>query len=139
MVGISRDKALSGRAELMTLPALSDMRAQVARLMEAGFIGEAGSARLRDYPRYLRAVALRRERLDGQVAKDRQMMDQLAGLQEAWLHGVAALPPGQPMPQHLRDSRWLLEEYRVSLFAQHLGTAQPVSDQRLRKALATSA
>ena len=132
------DKALSGRAELMTLPALSDMRAQVARLMEPGFIGEAGIARLRDYPRYLRAVALRRERLDGQVAKDRQLMDQLAGLQEAWLHGVAALPPGQPMPQHLRDSRWLLEEYRVSLWAQQLGTREKVSDQRIRKVLGTA-
>ncbi len=132
------DKALSGRAELMTLPALSDMRAQVARLMEPGFIGEAGIARLRDYPRYLRAVALRRERLDGQVAKDRQLMDQLAGLQEAWLHGVAALPTGQPMPQHLRDSRWLLEEYRVSLWAQQLGTREKVSDQRIRKVLGTA-
>ena len=132
------DKALSGRADLMTLPALSDMRGQVGRLMEPGFVAEAGIARLRDYPRYLRAVALRRERLDAQVARDRQLMDQLSGLQEAWLHGVAALPPGQPLPQHLRDSRWLLEEYRVSLWAQQLGTATKVSDQRIRKVLGTA-
>ena len=132
------DKALSGRADLMTLPALSDMRGQVGRLMEPGFVAEAGIARLRDYPRYLRAVALRRERLDAQVAKDRQLMDQLSGLQEAWLHGVAALPPGQPLPQHLRESRWLLEEYRVSLWAQQLGTATKVSDQRIRKVLGTA-
>ena len=65
-------------------------------------------------------------------------MDQLSGLQEAWLHGVAALPPGQPMPQHLRDSRWLLEEYRVSLWAQQLGTREKVSDQRIRKVLGTA-
>ena len=51
---------------------------------------------------------------------------------------VAALPPGQPMPQHLRDSRWLLEEYRVSLWAQQLGTREKVSDQRIRKVLGTS-
>ena len=132
------DKALSGRADLMTLPALSDMRGQVGRLMEPGFVAEAGIARLRDYPRYLRAVALRRERLDAQVARDRQLMDQLSGLQEAWLHGVAALPPGQPLPQHLRDSRWLLEEYRVSLWAQQLGTSTKVSDQRIRKVLGTA-
>jgi len=132
------DKALSGRADLMTLPALADMRAQLARLMAPGFVGDAGIARLRDYPRYLRAVALRRERLDAQVAKDRQLMDQLAGLQEAWLHGVAALQAGQPMPQHLRDSRWLLEEYRVSLWAQQLGTREKVSDQRIRKVLGTA-
>ena len=132
------DKAISGRADLMTLPALTDMRAQVGRLMAPGFIGEAGVTRLRDYPRYLRAVAHRRERLDAQVARDRQLMDQLSGLQEAWLHAVAALPDGQPVPQHLRDARWLLEEYRVSLFAQQLGTREKVSDQRIRKVMGRS-
>ncbi len=130
------DKAISGRADLMTLPALTDMRAQVGRLMAPGFVGDAGVRRLRDYPRYLGAVTHRRERLDGQVARDRQLMDQLAGLQEAWLHAVAALPDGQPVPQHLRDARWMLEEYRVSLFAQQLGTREKVSDQRIRKVMA---
>lgn len=130
------DKAISGRADLMTLPALTDMRAQVGRLMTPGFVGDAGVRRLRDYPRYLGAVTHRRERLDGQVARDRQLMDQLAGLQEAWLHAVAAVPDGQPVPQHLRDARWMLEEYRVSLFAQQLGTREKVSDQRIRKVMA---
>lgn len=130
------DKAISGRADLVTLPALTDMRAQVARLMGVGFVAEAGPARLRDLGRYLAAVMLRRERLDQQVARDRQLMDQVSGLQEAWLHAVAALPDGQPAPQHLRDARWLLEEYRVSLFAQQLGTREKVSDQRIRKVMA---
>ncbi|MBC2931465.1 ATP-dependent RNA helicase HrpA [Nocardioides sp. zg-1228] len=132
------DRAISGRADLITLPALTDMRAQVERLMAPGFIGEAGVSRLRDYPRYLAAVTHRRERLDGQVARDRQLMDQVSGLQEAWLHAVAALPEGQPMPQRLREARWLLEEYRVSLFAQQLGTATKVSDQRIRKVMGTA-
>jgi ATP-dependent helicase HrpA len=131
------DKALSGRADLMTLPALTDMRGQVGRLVERGFVGEAGLARLRDYPRYLAAVVHRREKLDSQVARDRQLMDQVSGLQDAWLHAVAALPDGQPMPAQLRQARWLLEEYRVSVFAQHLGTREKVSDQRIRKALTT--
>ena len=137
------DKALSGRAELSTLPALTDLTAQVARLVTDGFLGEAGLSRLRHYPRYLAAVEARRARLGGgaarDVAHDRQLMDQVLPLQEAYLHQVAALPPGRPPGAGLREVRWLLEEYRVSLFAQHLGTAQPVSDQRLRKALATSA
>lgn len=132
------DKAISGRADLMTLPAMTDMRAQVARLMAPGFIGDAGIGRLRDHPRYLGAVTHRRERLDGQVARDRQLMDQVSGLQEAWLHAVAALPVGQPMPRHLRESRWLLEEYRVSLFAQQLGTREKVSDQRIRKIMGSA-
>ncbi|WP_425489408.1 ATP-dependent RNA helicase HrpA [Nocardioides piscis] len=92
------DKALSGRAELTTLPALTDMRAQVERLVSRGFVGDSGAARMRDYPRYLAAVQHRRERLDEQVARDRQLMDQLADLQAAWLHQVAALPPVSRRP-----------------------------------------
>jgi ATP-dependent helicase HrpA len=132
------DKAISGRADLMTLPALTDMRAQVGRLMAPGFVGEAGTTRLRDYPRYLHAVAYRRERLDAQVARDRQLMDQLSGLQDAWLHAIAALPDGQPVPRHMHEARWMLEEYRVSLFAQPLGTREKVSDQRIRKVMGRS-
>ena len=63
------------------------------------------------------------------------MMDQLADLQGAWLHQVAALAPGRPPHESLRRVRWMLEEYRVQLWAQQLGTAQSVSDQRIRKAL----
>ncbi len=132
------DRAISGRADLMTLPAMTDMRAQVGRLMAPGFVADAGTTRLRDYPRYLAAVTQRRERLDAQVAKDRQLMDQLAGLQEAWLHAAAAVPDGQPLPQHLREARWMLEEYRVSLFAQQLGTREKVSDQRIRKVMGSA-
>ncbi|PVG81761.1 ATP-dependent RNA helicase HrpA [Nocardioides gansuensis] len=132
------DKVLSGRADLMTLPALTDMRAQVSRLMAPGFVGEAGPAVLREYPRYLAAVVHRRERLESQVARDRQLMDQIADLQQAWLHRVEALPEGMPLTASLREARWLLEEYRVSLWAQHLGTRQPVSDQRIRKALGSA-
>ncbi|WP_397203860.1 ATP-dependent RNA helicase HrpA [Nocardioides sp.] len=130
------DKELSGRAELMTLPALTDMKAQVARLVSRGFIGEAGAAQLREFPRYLAAVQHRRARLDEQVARDRQLMDQMADLQDAWLHQLAALPAGRPPSAGQRAVRWLLEEYRVSLWAQQLGTLGSVSDQRIRKALA---
>jgi ATP-dependent helicase HrpA len=133
------DKVLSGRAELTTLPALTDMKSQVERLMSRGFIGEAGAVRLREYPRYLKAVQHRRERLDEQVARDRQLMDQMAHLQDAWLNQMAALPEGRPPSAGQRAVRWLLEEYRVSLWAQHLGTSGSVSDQRIRKALAAVA
>ncbi len=129
-------KVLSGRAELVTLPALTDMKAQVGRLVCRGFVGDAGAARLREFPRYLAAVQQRRARLDEQVARDRQLMDQIADLQAAWLHQIAALAPGRPPSAGQRAVRWLLEEYRVSLWAQHLGTKGSVSDQRIRKALA---
>ncbi|WP_167880442.1 ATP-dependent RNA helicase HrpA [Nocardioides guangzhouensis] len=129
------DKTLSGRAEMSTLPALSDMKAQVARLVRRGFVAEAGVEQLRQLPRYLAAVDLRRERLDGDVVRDRQLMGQIADLQAAWEHRVEALPEGRPPGAALRQVRWMLEEYRVSLWAQQLGTAYPVSDARIRKAL----
>jgi ATP-dependent helicase HrpA len=131
------DKLLSGRAELATLAAMQDMGAQLARLMRRGFLGDAGADRLRRYPTYLAAIRRRRERLDEQVARDRQLMDQVLGLEEAWLHHVEALPEGRPPGERLRQARWMLEEYRVSLWAQQLGTDAPVSDQRIRRLLAT--
>ena len=130
------DRMLSGRAELATLPALQDMREQLARLVGPGFLGEAGADRLRRFPTYLLAVRRRREQLDERVVRDRQLMDQLTPVQEAVLNQLAALPAGRPPGERLRRARWMLEEYRVSLFAQQLGTDGPVSDQRIRKLLA---
>src|SRR6478609_3277377 len=129
------EKALSGRAEMLMLPALTDMRAQLARLVHAGFVGDAGATQLRRYPTYLSALEQRRERLDAQLNRDRQLMDQVADLQDAYLHQVEALPAGRPPGEHLRQVRWMLEEYRVSLWAQQLGTPYPVSDQRIRRSL----
>jgi ATP-dependent helicase HrpA len=120
---------------MATLPALSDMKAQVARLVRRGFVADAGVEQLRQLPRYLAAVDLRRERLDGDVVRDRQLMDQVSDLQSSWEHQVEALPEGRPPGAALRQVRWMLEEYRVSLWAQQLGTAFPVSDARIRKAL----
>ncbi|WP_235558561.1 ATP-dependent RNA helicase HrpA [Nocardioides sp. Leaf285] len=132
------EKSLSGRADMAMLPALTDMRAQLARLVHRGFVAEAGTTWLRRYPTYLAALDQRRARLDqgGAAAhRDRLLMDQVADLQAAWAHRTEALAPGRPPGEALRQVRWLLEEWRVSLWAQQLGTAVPVSDQRIRKAL----
>jgi ATP-dependent helicase HrpA len=128
------DKALHGRVEMDQLPSMNDLRSQLERLVHAGFVAEAGATALRDYPRYLRAMLARIERL-GDRLRDRDLMDRVLPLQEAWRHRVAALPGGRPMPEDLRRVRWMLEEYRVSLWAQQLGTPTPVSDARIRKAL----
>ena len=128
------DKALHGRVEMSLLPAMTDLRAQLARLVHDGFIGDAGAAALREYPRYLKAMTARIDRL-GDLARDRELMDRVEELQQSWQHRVDALPAGRPVGAGLRSVRWMLEEYRVSLWAQQLGTAQSVSDARIRKAL----
>jgi ATP-dependent helicase HrpA len=130
------DRLLSGSADLTMLPALSDMKAQVGRLVHRGFVSEVGARQLRQLPRYLAAVRTRRERLASSVNRDRQLMDQVANLQEAYLHRVESLPGGRPPGAGLVAVRWMLEELRVSLWDQSRGTAYPVSDTRIRKALA---
>jgi ATP-dependent helicase HrpA len=129
------DRLLSGRADMTTLPALTDMKAQLARLVHRGFVAEKGTAWLRRMPVQLMALQRRREQLETQVNRDRQLMDTIGDLQEAYLHRLAALPEGRPAGEQLRQVGWMLEEYRVSLWAQQLGTAFPVSDARIRKAL----
>jgi ATP-dependent helicase HrpA len=128
-------KALTGRVELPLLSAMNDLRGQLEGLVSTGFVSRAGAGALASYPRYLAAMDERLARLAADPGRDRGLMDQVGALQEAWQHRVAALPPGRPPGRALRDVRWLLEEYRVSLWAQRLGTAQPVSDARIRKAL----
>ena len=122
------------------LPALADMKAQLERLVHPGFLSDAGPEQLHRYRTYFRALTLRREALEqggAAVNGDRQLMDRIAELQDSYLHQVAALPEGRPPGEKLRQVRWMLEELRVSLWAQQLGTAYPVSEQRVRKALAT--
>jgi ATP-dependent helicase HrpA len=131
------ERLLTGRAELATLAALQDMREQVARLVGRGFLGEAGADRLRRFPTYLLAVRQRRQRLEEDLLRDRQRMEQVRPLDDAFAHQLAALPEGCPPGERLRRARWMLEELRVSLFAQQLGTDGPVSDQRIRKLLAS--
>jgi ATP-dependent helicase HrpA len=117
---------------------MSDMRSQVGRLVRRGFVADTGADQLRHLPRYLAAVRTRRERLPTSLVRDRALMDQVVPLEEAYLHRVAALRTGQPEPLALRRVRWMIEELRVSLWAQQLGTAYAVSDARVRKALAAA-
>jgi ATP-dependent helicase HrpA len=128
------DKLLTGRVDMYQLPAVTDMKAQMARLFTPGFIAEAG-VHLRRYPTYVGALLNRRGRLgDGAgLRRDQDLMAQFADLAERYLHAVAALPDGRPAGGALREVRWMLEEWRVSLWAQQLGTAYPVSDARIRR------
>lgn len=132
------ERLLSGRAEMAQLPALTDLKAQLARLVRDGFVGDAGAVRLRRHRVWLAAMRERRQALatggQGALLKDRQRMDLVQPLQEAWLARVGALPEGRPPGAGLRGIGWMLEEYRVSLWAQHLGVDGPVSDVRIRKA-----
>jgi ATP-dependent helicase HrpA len=129
------DRLLQGRVDLTVLPAMTDLRGQLGRLVHPGFVAEVGAEPLRSYPRYLAAMRRRREKLDDDPMSDRALQARVEPLQEAWQHRVDALREGEPPDQQLVTVRWLLEELRVSLWAQQLGTPVPVSEARIRKLL----
>ena len=109
-----------------------DLREQLDALLTPGFLRELPTARLVHYPRYLKAMRLRGERLRQDPAKDQQRMLQVMPYWRAYLQHRAAGADAAA----LAELRWLIEEWRVSLFAQELKTAEPVSAKRLAKALA---
>jgi ATP-dependent helicase HrpA len=109
-----------------------DMREQFDALLAAGILRELPATRLAHLPRYLKAMRLRGERLRQDPAKDQQRMLQVMPYWRAWLQHRAAGDDAAA----LDELRWLIEEWRVSLFAQELKTAEPVSAKRLARALA---
>ncbi|MFD2674323.1 ATP-dependent RNA helicase HrpA [Gulosibacter bifidus] len=121
---------------LAFLGSLTDMREQLDALIFNGFISRTGIARLPHLQRYLRAISYRCERLSQNAATERagslEMVTALALYREAG----GTLPPEPDASATMCDARWMLEELRVSLFAQQLGTATPASLKRLRKLLA---
>nr|WP_199047550.1 ATP-dependent RNA helicase HrpA [Dyella sp. ASV24] len=106
-----------------------DLREQLDALLTSGFLRELPTSRLAHYPRYLKAMRLRAERLQQDPAKDQQRMLQVLPFWRDYLKHRAAGTGG------LDELRWLIEEWRVSLFAQELKTPEPVSAKRLTRAL----
>jgi ATP-dependent helicase HrpA len=110
-------------------PAREDVARQLGRLVFPGFVSATGAARLRDVERYLRAASRRLERLPNAPAPDVDRMRSIHELEAEYERRVSA---GRPLP----EVRWLLEELRVSHFAQSLGTRGQVSAKRIRRLLA---
>ena len=111
-----------------------DVDAQLQRLVGARFVADTPWERLQHVPRYLKAVALRLDKLRADPARDAARMAEIRPLEQRWLRRTAELR-GAPHAA-LADYRWLLEELRVGLFAQELRTPQPVSVKRLDRAWA---
>ncbi|MEE3923599.1 ATP-dependent RNA helicase HrpA [Pseudomonas viridiflava] len=126
-------KRFKGKIDLAQAVAPNDIKAQLGKLVYPGFVRETPAQWLKEMPRYLKAIEMRLEKLPGQVQKDRVWSIELAGL---WAQYQARADKhrqeGKRDPE-LAVYRWWMEEYRVSLFAQQLGTKMPVSDKRLSK------
>jgi ATP-dependent helicase HrpA len=118
-------------------PSFDDLRDQLAALVPDDVTTRTGLARLPHLVRYLQAMKQRLDRLPQDVARDQMLMDRVHAVEDAWHDALDALPAGTPVPPTLADVHWQLEELRVSLFAQQLGTAAPVSEKRILQALQT--
>ncbi|WP_306232256.1 ATP-dependent RNA helicase HrpA [Agrococcus beijingensis] len=146
------DRAIRDGASLAHMAALADARAHLDQLVFDGFVSRTGLARLGRLEVYVRAIEHRVKRLPEAANRDRIWMTEVEQATALYLEAGGTLPlarevadavpgPGASAPEgaakaeRLVTARWLLEELRVSLFAQQLGTSGPVSLQRIRKAL----
>ncbi|MBL6279481.1 ATP-dependent RNA helicase HrpA [Micromonospora fiedleri] len=126
---------LGATRNLAVVAALADIRNQLTGLVHAGFITEVGYARLSDLLRYLTAIERRLDRLPGNPPRDKQLQDRIAVVQREYDEMLAALPPARRDSVAVQQIRWMIEELRVSVFAQALGTPYPISEQRIYRAM----
>jgi ATP-dependent RNA helicase HrpA len=116
-------------------PAVVDMRAQLDRLIYPGFVTATGYRQLPQLTRYLRGIERRLDKLPENPARDAANMALAQRVEQAYQEAVANLPPGRRTSADVTEIRWMLEELRVSLFAQTLGTIGSVSENRILAAL----
>lgn len=127
------NKKLKGRVDLSLAFALSDIKQQINNLIYKGFVAKSGYHRLNDIHRYLLAIEKRIEKLMQNASKDRQAMntvEEVKNLYENWLN---SLTENQRLQQQVINIRWMIEELRVNLFAQQLGTPYPISAKRIKQ------
>lgn len=117
------------------LNAVNDVRLHLASLVHPGFVTATGWQRLPDLKRYLLAVDRRLEALPNHPQRDAQQLLKVQQVQQAYGELLAAVPAGQQPSEEVRAIRWMIEELRVSFFAQGLGTPSPVSEKRITKAM----
>ncbi|MET0899197.1 MAG: ATP-dependent RNA helicase HrpA [Mycobacterium sp.] len=127
--------ALPERPSAAQAESVADVRAQLQALLPKGFVCRTGARNLGDLTRYLTAIVRRLERLPHALGADRDRMAQVHAVQEAYDELRQALSPIRAAAEDVRDIGALIEELRVSLWAQQLGTARSVSEKRIYRAI----
>ncbi|WP_273384134.1 ATP-dependent RNA helicase HrpA [Actinobacillus porcinus] len=130
------NKRLKGKMDFTMAFALSDIKSQLAGLIYPNFVAKTGYARLPDIHRYLQAIDKRIDKLAQDVNRDRAAMLRVEQCQQAYQQLLAKLPKSKPHSADVLEIRYMIEELRVSLFAQQLGTKYPISDKRVLNVIA---
>ncbi|MFV0449563.1 MAG: ATP-dependent RNA helicase HrpA [Vibrio sp.] len=129
------NKRLKGKVDFTMAFALSDVKAQIEGLIFKGFATECGWKRLPDILRYMKAIERRLEKLPIDPNKDRLHMLKVESIRDDYKELLNKIPKGMALPENIKEVRWMIEELRVSFFAQQLGTPYPVSDKRVKNAI----
>jgi ATP-dependent helicase HrpA len=116
-------------------PAVDDIRSQLAGLIYPGFLTAAGTGRLPALARYLHAIGRRIDKLPDNPGRDAQQMAIIHRVEDAYQAALAGLRPETRGSDAAREIGWMIEELRVSLFAQTIGTPTPVSERRIMTAI----
>ena len=130
------NQRLKGKMDFTMAFALSDIKSQLSGLVYQGFVQKSGYDRLPDLQRYLQAVDKRIDKLAQDVNRDRAAMLRVEQVQQAYQQLLAKLPKSKPISDEVAEIRYMIEELRVSLFAQQLGTKYQVSDKRVLNVIA---
>ena len=128
-------KKLKKSNQLAFAFASSDIKHQIDQLMPKGFIGFIPITWLKQYPRYFKAMTARLDKLQGNLQKDKLLQLKVMGWQEQYENLLSQLPADLNCFPDVLPLNWMMQEYRVSLFAQELGTSIPVSDKRWKAQL----
>lgn len=125
------NKRLKGKMDFTMAFALSDIKQQMSGLIYPNFVQKHGYTRLPDLLRYLQAIDKRIDKLAQDVNRDRAAMLRVEQVMQAYQQLLHKLPKSKPIPTEILEIPYMIEELRVSLFAQQLGTKYPISDKRI--------
>ncbi len=127
------NKKLKGALNPLWLQAISDIKSQLSNLIYKGFVNNTPIEWLREYPRYFKAINKRLDKLSAAPARDRQQVLEVQPLWQSYEERKAKHEQQGVVDIQLEKYRWMIEELRVSLFAQELGTKFPISPKRVKK------
>ncbi|WGE66447.1 ATP-dependent RNA helicase HrpA [Actinobacillus equuli subsp. haemolyticus] len=129
------NKRMKGKMDFTMAFALSDIKAQLSGLVYPDFVTKTGYQRIADLHRYLTAIDKRLDKLGTDTNTDRAKMLRVEQVENAYKQLLTKLPKSKAIPDEVLEIRYMIEELRVSLFAQQLGTKYPISDKRILNAI----
>ncbi len=129
------NKRLKGKMDFTFAFALSDIKAQLNQLIYTGFVQKTTWERLPDLMRYLQAIDKRIDKMTQDINRDRAAQLKVEQVSQAYQQLLNKLPKSKPVSPEILEIRYMIEELRVSLFAQQLGTKYPISDKRILEIL----